>query len=34
MKNLEDIEILAALENLRIKIGRKEDADYALRVAS
>lgn len=34
MKNLEDIEILAALENLRIRIGQKEDADYALRVAS
>lgn len=34
MKNLEDIEILAALENLRIRIGQRKDADYALRVAS
>lgn len=34
MKNLEDIEILAALENLRIRIGQRESADFALRVAS
>lgn len=34
MKNLEDLEILAALENLRIGIGQKEDADFALRAAS